>query len=219
MKKILWISRSTPGDSQVEGLRTLHGSDVEVTHLDLPNGSDAANEFEAGRYDDIVAVVPLAVLDHFLRQRLRPLWSEAVEEIDPTKVEFRGGDRRGYRFNRYRRVTEVSLELTPVETQEMRRVLRFTRHQTLPEEAAEIRHLFGQEVRIETDSRPFRDGREIRERFQRSGADDLLVVAPYGMLDQLTKSGIKPLWGEVMNERFVALHRLNGVRVRFEDEG
>lgn len=218
MKKILWVSRSAPGFSQVEGLRTLYGQNVEVRHLDLPNGRDAADEFETGGYDDIVAVVPLAVLDHFLRQGLRPLWSEAVEEIDPAKVEFRGGNGRGYKFNRYRRVTEVSLELTAVEPRNLRRMIRFTRHSTLLEEAAAMRRLFG-EVEIETDPRPFRDGREIRERLQRSGADDLLVVAPYGVLDQLTKSGIKPLWEEVRDGRFVALHRLQGVRIKFEDEG
>lgn len=96
-------------------------------------------------------------------------------------------------------------------------MFRCTRHPASSSEFAAYREAFGQAVAAVEDTRPFRDGREVLERFQRARADELLVVAPYSVIDQLVRGGIKPLWAEFVDNRFVALHRVQGVRIDFQE--
>ena len=111
-KKILWMSRHTPGVSQLTALRQMFGHDVVVEQEARPfdDARQIARRYRGGGYDDLVVVAPLSVLAVLCTEGLKPLWSEAAEENDPTKIEFRGARGQGYRFVRFRRVKRVALE-------------------------------------------------------------------------------------------------------------
>lgn len=112
MKGVLWVSRHRPCERQMVELQVRFGADVEV--VQDPNPFDTADDivrrFRAGGFDDLVLVAPLSVIDHLCRRGLKPLWSEAVEENDPAKIDFRGARGQGYRFVRFRRVRRIVIE-------------------------------------------------------------------------------------------------------------
>ncbi|MFH1233743.1 MAG: hypothetical protein V1649_03810 [Patescibacteria group bacterium] len=58
----------------------------------------------------MVIVAPLSVIQVLCNEGIRMLWSEAVEENDAFKIEFRGARGQGYRFVRFRRIKRVALE-------------------------------------------------------------------------------------------------------------
>ena len=100
-KRIMWLSRFAPTGRQTAELARLFGSDVVVTHRDIPNAEQTEREFRQGGFDAIVAVVPEAVFERLSALELSLLRSEAVKENDAAKVEFRGGGGQGFRFDRY----------------------------------------------------------------------------------------------------------------------
>jgi len=215
---ILWVSQHPPVPAQVVALREMYGPAFGgIVHSRERNAQSVAREFWSGSYRDLVAVVPLATLDHLCREGLQPLWAEMVGT--PQAGRKPDLDFRGMRlwFVGYKRVRGVTLELAPADPQPRTRILRVTRHSASSEEIAELRRLFGGGVAVEDDSRPFSDGREILDRVARAGADDLLVVAPYSVMDQIVRGGRKPLWAKVVGGRFVSLHRVQGVRIDFEE--
>jgi hypothetical protein len=69
-----------------------------------------ARRFREGRFDDMVIVAPLSVIQVLCNEGIRMLWSKAVEENDQARVEFCGARGRGYRFVRFRRIKRVALE-------------------------------------------------------------------------------------------------------------
>lgn len=76
-------------------------------------------------------------------------------------------------------------------------VVWFSRHQPTKRQMAELRRLFGDEVRVETDPLPFSSAEEVAARFRAKRADDLVVVAPMTVLDALCKQGLRPLWAQM----------------------
>ncbi len=112
----------------------------------------------------------------------------------------------------------------------MKKVYWMSRHEPLPSQIAELRRLFG-DVEIITDPNPFDSADDIIRRYQQSGADEILVVAPLSVIAQLTQKGIKPLWAEmeVVDKdkaeveaagryyRFVRFRRIARVVMEFED--
>jgi len=112
MKRILWMSRHIPGSSQIEGLRKMFGEDVVVVQEPRPfdDARQIVQRFRSGGFDDMVVVAPLSVIAVLCQEGIRPLWSEAAEENDPKKIEFRGARGQGYRFVRFRRIVRVALE-------------------------------------------------------------------------------------------------------------
>jgi hypothetical protein len=58
----------------------------------------------------MVIVALLSVIAVLCNEGIRMLWSEAIEENDPAKIEFRGARGQGYRFVRFRRIKRVDLE-------------------------------------------------------------------------------------------------------------
>lgn len=215
---ILWVSQHPPLPCQVAELRRLYGlAPGEIRHSRQGNAQAVAEEFRSGGYRDMVAVVPLATLDHLCREGLAPLWAEMVETPQAGRkadLDFRG---RRLWFAGFKRARGVTLELAPAIPEPRRRVLRATRHPASREELAEIRRLFGGRVEVVEDAQPFRDGREILDRVARAGADDLLVVAPYSVMNQIVQGGRNPLWAKVVGGRFVSLHRVRGVRIDLEE--
>lgn len=114
MKKILWMSRHRPHPRQLEKLRQLYGKDTMIEQEPRPfdDARVIAARFRNGKYDDMVIVAPLSVIQILCNERIPMLWSEATEENDPAKVEFRGARGQGYRFVRFRRIKRVVLEFT-----------------------------------------------------------------------------------------------------------
>ncbi|MFH1621193.1 MAG: hypothetical protein ABIB04_03860 [Patescibacteria group bacterium] len=111
-KKILWMSRHRPTARQIQSLRVMYGADtvVEVEPRPFDDARQIARRFKEGGFHDLVVVAPLSVLAVLCDQGLKPLWSQAAEENDPAKIEFRGARGQGYRFVRFRRVKRVAVE-------------------------------------------------------------------------------------------------------------
>ena len=116
MKRVLWVSRHKITDSQKAGLCDFFGEEAEVVADPRPfdDAREIARRFKSGGYDDIVVVAPLSVIAVLCEeaQKLgirKPLYSQAAEENDPKKIEFRGARGQGFRFLRFRRVVELRL--------------------------------------------------------------------------------------------------------------
>ena len=221
--KILWISRHAPYGvrAQMDALRGMFGDDVQVVHKDIPNAQAAAREFHQGGYTDVAAVVPMATLAHLVREGLHPLWSEMGQEPPQDgrapDLQFRG---TRFWFAGFKRVQGLSLELAPVvQDHTVLRVLRVTRHEPSNTEVRALKDAFGEGVTNTTVNIQF--GRDpvatLRQEMARENAQEALVVAPYGVYDQLVKSGLRPLYAKMEGGRFVSLHRLMGVRLQLED--
>lgn len=112
VKKVLWMSRHAPHSRQVEALREMFGKDTVIDQEARPfdDARQIAKRFREGGYDDMVIVAPLSVIAVLCNEGIKMLWSEAVEENDQTKVEFRGARAQGFRFIRFRRIKRVALE-------------------------------------------------------------------------------------------------------------
>lgn len=111
-KKILWMSRHAPHRRQVEELQQRYGQDTVVEQESRPfdDARQIAKRFLDGGYDDMVIVAPLSVIQVLCNEGIKMLWSEATEENDADKIEFRGARGQGYRFVRFRRIKRVALE-------------------------------------------------------------------------------------------------------------
>ncbi|MDP2668755.1 MAG: hypothetical protein Q8P07_02880 [bacterium] len=111
-KRILWMSRHAPHRSQIEALREMYGNDTAVEQEAKPfdDARQVARRFREGGYDDIVIVAPLSVTAVLCNEGIRMLWSEAVEENDPSKIEFHGARGQGFRFVRFRRIKRFAIE-------------------------------------------------------------------------------------------------------------
>lgn len=112
MKKILWMSRHKPHPRQIETLREMFGKDTVVEQESRPfdDARVVARRYREGDFDDMVIVAPLSVIAVLCNEDIKMLWSEAVEENDPAKIEFSGARGQGYRFVRFRRIKRVALE-------------------------------------------------------------------------------------------------------------
>jgi hypothetical protein len=113
------------------------------------------------------------------------------------------------------------------------KVYWLSRHEPLPSQVAELRRLFGEDVVVEQDPKPFDSPLTTSSTaFRQSGADELLVVAPLSVIAQLVQRGVKPLWAEMEQVtdpalaeteaagrlyRFVRFRRIAGIEIKFED--
>ena len=52
-------------------------------------------------------------------------------------------------------------------------------------------------VKVLQDPNPFGDARDIVDRYRKSGAVDMVIVAPLAVIAELVKLGIRPLWAEM----------------------
>jgi hypothetical protein len=114
---------------------------------------------------------------------------------------------------------------------QVKKILWLSRHQPLAVQIAELERMFGR-IDVRQDVNPFNNAQEIKQRFERGGYDDLVVVAPLWLILKLTEFGIKPLWAEMLpvgkteeyhicyNGRFYFFNRFRRiirVEVVFED--
>ncbi|NBX49608.1 hypothetical protein EBT25_06620 [bacterium] len=111
-KKVLWMSRHRPHPKQINALQEMYGKDTVVEQEPRPfdDAHQIARRFHEGRFDAMVAVAPLSVIAVLCTEGIQMLWSEAVKENDPAKIEFRGARGQGFRFVRFRRIKRVALE-------------------------------------------------------------------------------------------------------------
>ena len=67
----------------------------------------------------------------------------------------------------------------------MKKILWISRHKMNGIQMGALRRMFGQEVKIISDSRPFDNAETIVRRFKKGGYDDVIVVAPLSVLPRL----------------------------------
>jgi len=114
--------------------------------------------------------------------------------------------------------------------EERKRIHWVSRHKPLESQLRELRRLFG-EVDVIYDPRTFASAEEIKERFEKARADEMVVVAPLSVIQRLTELGIKPLWAEMKlvspeeaeievagrHYKFERFRRIKGVKLEFEE--
>lgn len=113
-----------------------------------------------------------------------------------------------------------------------KRVVWFSRHKPLESQIIELKRLFGEDVEIIQDPKPFSNAEEIMKRYKEMNGDDMVVVAPLSVLGKLCQLCIKPLWAdmELVNEkdaevfaggrgyRFKEFKRVKKLVLEFEDK-
>lgn len=116
----------------------------------------------------------------------------------------------------------------------MKRILWVSQHQMHPVQLGALRRLFGQDVQVTADPRPFSSAEDIIQRYRQGGYDDLIVVAPLSVLARMVDLGVRPLWSEaeLVNDpsksdwsvknryyRFVCFQRVERLVLEFEPLG
>jgi hypothetical protein len=76
-------------------------------------------------------------------------------------------------------------------------ILWLSRHQPLASQIRELQRIYGNDVEVRVDARPFGDAADIAQRFRGSGAAEIVVVAPLSVIAALVSQGIRPLWAEM----------------------
>ncbi|MFA6018126.1 MAG: hypothetical protein WC776_02985 [Patescibacteria group bacterium] len=62
----------------------------------------------------------------------------------------------------------------------------------------------------------FVQANEVADLFKDSGADEMILVAPYPVFEGLTKMNVLPLYAEMRNGMFVKFWRVHGLKWEFE---
>lgn len=78
----------------------------------------------------------------------------------------------------------------------MKRILWVSRHPMHGVQMGALRRMFGEDVKVVEDARPFDSAEKIVERVRQGGYDDVIVVAPYSVLARMVDLGLRPLWSE-----------------------
>lgn len=78
----------------------------------------------------------------------------------------------------------------------MKRILWVSRHSMHGIQMYALRRMFGEDVKVVEDARPFDSAGKIVERVRQGGYDDCIVVAPYSVLARMVDLGLRPLWSE-----------------------
>lgn len=78
------------------------------------------------------------------------------------------------------------------------KIVWMSRHSPTPSQVRELERLFpGHDFQVET--RPFSGASQIVKRFHDTGATEMVVVAPWTVLNELVKLGLKPLVAKMEN--------------------
>jgi hypothetical protein len=129
--RIFWYSRNAPLPSQEAELRRLFGPNTSVNHYNPRREDRSTKAYDSiedviyqfrkvYKADEIVAVVPLTVIQELTESGIKPLYAEMQrievdQMIDPSRVELlvknkRGNVTHGYNFKRFRRIVGVEIK-------------------------------------------------------------------------------------------------------------
>lgn len=115
-----------------------------------------------------------------------------------------------------------------------KRILWISRHEMHSVQLGALRRLFGDDVELVEDPRPFDSVEEIVRRVRQGGYDDCIVVVPLAVLQRMVELGLRPLWAEaeLVDDpsradweargrlyRFVRFRRVRKLRMEFDDLG
>lgn len=108
------------------------------------------------------------------------------------------------------------------------KILWMSRHTLMGSQIAGLRQLDPGPIEIIHDPNTFGSAADIVARFRHSGADELALVAPLGVIQEVLELGVKPLWAEMVVVRdhrgfrraleFRRWRRITAIEIRFEDE-
>jgi len=75
-------------------------------------------------------------------------------------------------------------------------VIWVSRHPMNGVQMGALRRMFGSDVEVTEDPRPFDNAETIVRRVREGGYDDCIVVAPYSVLARMVDLGLRPLWAD-----------------------
>jgi hypothetical protein len=79
--KILWIAKTKPMGEQLDELvRLFPGAEVEVDLREVRNTTELVTRIRAGKYDEVVAVVPWSMLSQLTERGIYPLYPKIRRE-------------------------------------------------------------------------------------------------------------------------------------------
>lgn len=119
MKKILWLSKHRPLDSQREELKALYGQDCQIVIDQEPFRSveDIIDRIEKAKADDIVLMAPLTMCRKLLELGIQPLYAEMrrtlLSRAEVVKHR-RDGSSPGYEFVKFLRLTNIEVNYEDV---------------------------------------------------------------------------------------------------------
>ena len=115
-----------------------------------------------------------------------------------------------------------------------RRIVWISRHAPTKSQLAELGRLFPA-YDLHFDPAPFSGAADIVARFHAQGGDEMVVVAPWGVMRAIIRHGIRPIWAEMEEVdckkphevvmggakkrcyRFAKFHRCKGVKLELEE--
>lgn len=214
-------SRPTP--RQLAALQSRFGvapSDIDPRGQ-LRNAAAGVADFRRSGADDLVVIAPLAVLDHVLREGVRPIWSgaEVVDRSHPeAEWEVKG---RWFRFTEFKRLTGLELKTEPAQPLRAKRpavVAWLTRHTCDAAQRTALQALYGPGVVVKPHAGELGNARGTMGIIAGMNADDVVIVAPLSLIDELTKlaGGTGPLHGVMKDGRFVEFRRVIGLELQYE---
>ena len=116
-------------------------------------------------------------------------------------------------------------------TKKVKKIIWYSRHDILKSQCEELKRIFGEEIEIMKDPKPFSSAEEAVKRFRESGADEMVVVAPLSVISHMCNQGIRPLWAEMKQVpidqaevidknrgyKFIKFRRVKRLALEFED--
>lgn len=197
MKKIIWFSQYEPLQKQIVELERLFGQ-VEIVR-DTGTFSDSdhvVRRYIKSRAVEIVAVAPLHSINQITKRGIYPLYAEMAPTIGENHDVIARGKKFTFdRFTRVKKIKIIKEELEPNKTF-LKKIIWLSRHELIQKQIDELNRLFGQ-VGMIIDPNPISSADDIIDRFKKSGADDIGVVAPLSIIQGLTEQGIFPLRAEM----------------------
>jgi len=121
MTTILWLSRHPPLPKQIAELDRIFwnpddGNPSIVIHRGpVRDAEHVLNLLSETKADEVVAVLPLTIIQRLTRIGVRPIWAEMELVGDPAKADYVDpGSKRAYRFKEFRRIKSVRIEFEPL---------------------------------------------------------------------------------------------------------
>lgn len=78
----------------------------------------------------------------------------------------------------------------------MKKILWVSRHEMQGVQMGALRRMFGTDVEVIAETRPFDNAETIVRRVREGGFDDCIVVAPFSVLERMCQLGLRPLWAK-----------------------